>query len=99
MKETKGQSLYPVTPPAGMHLARAVADPDCATRGAAGGPRLVAFASAQVRCPYLSWGQQSQWQITTLHCAKCCCLLGEAASACARARRSCCLPVSTLSTA
>jgi hypothetical protein len=31
-----------------MHLARAVKDPDVATRGAVGGPRLVAFASKQV---------------------------------------------------
>ena len=34
--------------PPGMHLARAVADPDAATRGARGGPRLVTFTSAQV---------------------------------------------------
>ncbi|KAK9843716.1 hypothetical protein WJX81_003497 [Elliptochloris bilobata] len=37
----------------GMHLARAVVDPDSASRGAAGGPCLVAFTSAQAHYSYL----------------------------------------------
>jgi glutamate/tyrosine decarboxylase-like PLP-dependent enzyme len=37
----------------GMHLAHNVADPDFATRGAAGGPRCVAFTSDQSHYSYL----------------------------------------------
>jgi len=42
-------NIYEAEPcSSGMHLARAGKDPDVATRGAVGGPRLVAFASKQV---------------------------------------------------
>ena len=36
-----------------MHLARNKADPDARTRGACGGPRLVALVSAQAHYSYL----------------------------------------------